>query len=345
MYTSCFVCRRQFRRNTLIAHCPLGSRIAFEPATGRLWVVCHRCGQWCLVPLEQRWEAIEECEARFRDAPARVSTGHVGVADLGELTLVRVGEALRNEIANWRYGPRFRKRHKRRTIAYSIVVALMAVLFTTLAVIGQDPNLSVVLAAAFVGYAFTLRDRPSWQRLARVDVGRKKRTLRRWDLAAITLEPDESNKYYDVHVHHGGTAAVLRGTKAVDFLAAILPGVNRDGADEYVIRSATRAVDSAESALASRKPAPSPQTVWHRIVSDHRDSRPLSSLSTETLFALEMAVLEEQEQRIMAEEAARLAPVATSEAEIGMIADDMFTPAEISERLDRLRSEADKPKR
>src|SRR5688500_18783880 len=299
MYTSCFVCEREFRRNTLIAHCPLGRRISFEPATGRLWVVCHRCGQWCLVPLEQRWEAIEECEARFRDAPARVSTGHVGVADLGDLTLVRVGDALRNEIANWRYGPRFRRRRKRRTIAYAIVVALMAILFTVLAVIGQDPNLSFVLAAAFVGYTFTLRDRPSWQRLARVEIGKKKRTLRRWDLAAITLEPDKTNRYYDVHVHHGGTVGVIKGTKAVEFLAAILPGVNRDVADEYVIRSATREVDAAESALASRKPAPAPQRVWQRIVSDYRESRRLSQLTTEKLFALEMAILEEQEQRVM----------------------------------------------
>lgn len=338
MYTACFVCDREFRRNTLIAHCPLGSRIAFEPATGRLWVVCHRCGQWCLVPLEQRWEAIEECEARFRDAPARVTTGHVGVAELTGLTLVRIGEALRDEIANWRYGPRIRRRRKRRVIAYSIVVAMMAALFITLAVIGGDAYLSFFLAAAFVGYAVQLRDRPAFQRIGRITLGKKKRTLRRWDMQAISLESDKSGKYFDVHVHRGEESFVFKGTKAIELLAAVLPRLNCDGAEEHDVRSATREVDAAESALATDRPERSPQRVWQRIVARSGDSRPLSHLSRETLLALEMAVLEEQEQRVMADEAALLAPTAASEAEIGKIADDLLMPAEIPERVERLRS-------
>ncbi len=49
-----------------IEHFPVGRRLAFDAAKGRLWVVCHHCGRWNLSPLEERWEAIEECERLFR---------------------------------------------------------------------------------------------------------------------------------------------------------------------------------------------------------------------------------------------------------------------------------------
>ena len=33
---------------------------------GRLSVVCRKCERWNLSPLDERWEAIEAAEGRFR---------------------------------------------------------------------------------------------------------------------------------------------------------------------------------------------------------------------------------------------------------------------------------------
>src|SRR6185503_18136866 len=131
MYRECFVCGRDFGENASIAHLRIGRRIAFDVERGRLWIVCRRCGQWCLTPVEDRWEAIEECEALFRGAEARVSTANVGLARFPDVELVRIGSPERDEIANWRYGPRFERRKRRAKIVGGVLGAL-----TGLAIVG-----------------------------------------------------------------------------------------------------------------------------------------------------------------------------------------------------------------
>ena len=69
--------------------------------------------------LEERWEAIEECERLFVDTRLRVSTDNVGLARVADGSeLVRIGEPLRPELAAWRYGDQFGRR-LRRTVVYS----------------------------------------------------------------------------------------------------------------------------------------------------------------------------------------------------------------------------------
>jgi hypothetical protein len=93
----------------------VGRRIAFDPARGRLWVLCPRCARWNLSPLEERWEAIEDAERLFRGSAIRVSTDNIGLAEIPEgFSLVRVGRAPRPELATWRYG-RLLRRHFART--------------------------------------------------------------------------------------------------------------------------------------------------------------------------------------------------------------------------------------
>ena len=70
-------------------------------------MICTRCGRWNLTPLEERWEAIDECERLFRGTRLRMSTDNVGLARFrGGFELVRIGPALLPEIASWRYGAR-----------------------------------------------------------------------------------------------------------------------------------------------------------------------------------------------------------------------------------------------
>jgi len=110
MYSTCLFCRAPLGANERIEHFPVGRRLAFDSAKGRLWVVCPSCSRWNLTPLEARWEAIEECERLLRTTPARLTTDRVGLAVLGPFSLVRVGAPARRELAWWRYGRRLRRR-------------------------------------------------------------------------------------------------------------------------------------------------------------------------------------------------------------------------------------------
>ena len=125
MFSHCIFCKKNLGRNEVIEPFPVGRRLAFDPAKGRLWVVCRKCERWNLSPLEERWEAFEECERQFRAARLRVSTDEIGLARLKEgLELVRVGEPLRPEFAAWRYGDQFGRRRRRTIITTGAIVAV-----------------------------------------------------------------------------------------------------------------------------------------------------------------------------------------------------------------------------
>ena len=74
MYTTCLFCEAGLGRNERVEGMPVGRRLAFDAEKGRLWVVCQRCTRWNLTPLDERWEALEECERLFRSTRVRVST-------------------------------------------------------------------------------------------------------------------------------------------------------------------------------------------------------------------------------------------------------------------------------
>ena len=96
MYKVCLFCRKPLGANEVVETFPVGRRLAFDSARGRLWVVCRRCERWNLMPLEERWEAVEDCERIFRDTRLRVSTENIGLARHPEgLTLVRIGAPIR----------------------------------------------------------------------------------------------------------------------------------------------------------------------------------------------------------------------------------------------------------
>src|SRR3954447_22125183 len=127
MYSTCIFCHANLATNESIEHFPIGRRLAFDAARGRLWVVCRKCERWNLTPLEERWEAIEECERLYRDSRLRVSTENIGLARLREgLELVRVGEPLRPEMAAWRYGDQFGRRRKKNLLWTGAGVATAA---------------------------------------------------------------------------------------------------------------------------------------------------------------------------------------------------------------------------
>lgn len=120
MYSTCLFCNQSLGANDVLEPFPVGRRLAFDTAKGRLWVVCRKCERWNLSPLEERWEVVEACERLFRETRMRASTENIGLARLHEgLELVRIGQPLRPEFAAWRYGDQFGPRRKR-AILYGV---------------------------------------------------------------------------------------------------------------------------------------------------------------------------------------------------------------------------------
>ncbi len=111
---SCLFCQGHVGQNEVVEHCPVGHRLAFDASKGRLWVVCPSCGGWNLTPLDDRWEAIEECERLFRKTSIRVCTENIGLAVVySVLELIRIGEPFRQELAIWRYADELKGRRRR----------------------------------------------------------------------------------------------------------------------------------------------------------------------------------------------------------------------------------------
>ena len=120
MYTTCMFCKRPLGANEVVERFPVGRRLAFDAARGRLWVVCRGCERWNLTPLEERWEAVEACAKLFRETRMRMSSENIGLArHLEGLELVRIGKPLRPEFAAWRYGDQFGRRRRRSIVRWT----------------------------------------------------------------------------------------------------------------------------------------------------------------------------------------------------------------------------------
>lgn len=128
----CFSCGRAFPVQESLDGAVRGRSFAFDPEKGRLWIVCRGCRSWMLVPLEDRWEVLEELERRSR-AEGRVigATDHVSLLLLDGLEVVRIGSAPAREEAFWRYGRRMVRRHwvrersRRRALTWESVAYLV----------------------------------------------------------------------------------------------------------------------------------------------------------------------------------------------------------------------------
>ena len=125
MYSACLYCHSALGQNESVEHFPVGRRLAFDSANGRFWVICPSCRRWNLSPLEERWDAIDECERLFEKTRLRMSTDNIGLARIAEgMELVRVGAAMRPEMAAWRFGAQLAARRRKYmvTVAGGVIV-------------------------------------------------------------------------------------------------------------------------------------------------------------------------------------------------------------------------------
>ena len=347
MYAHCHLCRHGLGRNTLIAHMPIGARLAYDPERGRMWVVCSACGEWNLTPLEARWEAIEECERQFRTAEARASSANIGVSRLSGLDLVRIGPALRDEVANWRYGPRLGQRRRRAwvTAGATGVVGLAAVGgVTALGVLSSGFALGLWGTALAASYIMPLlapltRQIGPGRDITFVDPEGAVLRIASPAVHRVTLTRRERRRgapHIGVQLPAAGGDTEVHEDSAVFALGALLPRMNWRGARPAAIRHATRLLDRAEERTSApvrgdRKGFASAWE-WLAVAYWPRDGT-LDQMSAIPRLALEMAVSEVLEQQAMAGEARVLGARWVEAETVAAIADDMFLPDSIRDWL------------
>ena len=333
MYSTCLFCHNDLGRNRVLEAFPVGRRLAFDAARGRLWVVCQHCVNWNLSPLESRWEAVEACERQYRDTTIRVSTENIGLATLaGGLELVRVGKPLRPEFAAWRYGARMRLRRFRgaRAMASAGLHAGAAML--------------VGAAASVVGLAVTasgsraVRDSllsALEQTEARISYDRVLARVRTPDgtihalqfnhLARLEIVAASDDEAWTLRVAHQSGITDLQGPQAVHVAGQLLARVNSQSGSATQIREATKRITDAGDAEQYIRSSSALRLTRRRKNSIFWDDEVgVLGLTAVERVALEIAVQEDAERQAMQGELSALEEAWRDAEEIAAIADNMF---------------------
>ena len=354
MYSTCLFCNRPLGRNEVLETFPVGRRVAFDGDRGRLWVVCRRCERWNLSPLEERWEAIEDCERLFRDTRLRVSTGNIGLARIGdEFEIIRIGRPVRGEFAAWRYGDQFGRRRKR------------AIAYTAAGVAGVG-----VLVAG--GLAAGVSIGGSWWGMSQLvlwlDGERTATRLRNEDGEQIRVQfkhlersrfvPSDSPEGWELHVNHtlGWSAGfsktddhlmVLTGPRAIAVGGKLMARANRRGGKKETIVQAVQRIEAAghpEAFLveATREAARLREEKMKGSTKKQKKKKKktttagsLAELPGDIRLAVEMATQEEAERRAMEGELAILEEAWRQAEEIAGIADNLLVPQFVEDFLEQ----------
>lgn len=343
MYSTCLFCNQSLGTNASLDSFPIGRRLAFDSAKGRLWVVCRKCERWNLSPLEERWEAIEQAERLYSDTRRRVATAEIGLARLADGTeLVRIGAPLRPEFAAWRYGDQFGRRRTRQLLIAGGGLAAVAGLVVGGAAIG----VSLASFGWMFGQFGRLAIHGSEEKViahVRTDDGRLLHVRRRHLAESTLARGSDGTLAIDLRYKNGQSR--FEGPEAMRIASLVVPAVNRfggsratvaaavgqiegvGGPDRYVEQLARRA--EVATALAGRR---------HRFGRKGRIGKTgLYGLTTVDRLGLEMALHEDAERRAMEGELALLEAAWRDAEEIAAIADDMFLPENVQASLERLR--------
>ena len=354
MFTTCIHCTSDLGRNEAFEAFPVGGRLAFDAAKGRLWVVCRSCDRWNLSPLEERWEAIEAMERRFRDSRLRVSTDNVGLARLKEgVDLIRIGEPQRPEMAAWRYGDQFGRRRKRQMLITGAVVG------SATAVLGG----MVAVGVSIASFAGIYANGGFWDALVNgrqsVSIGKivlpdgQLVDVQRKHARMSSLERGADGGPLQLRLESVKRTYLLTGDDAMKAAARLLPTVNRFGGSRVQVQDAVSLLEEVGDPLRvltsvqQRVGAKAGDERWGAGKSTWYGSNDrsavkklpgtLHTLAPRDRLALEMALHEESERRAMDGELAALERAWAEAEEIAKISDDMFLPSSMDDQLDKLR--------
>ena len=328
-------CQKPLGGNEVVESFPVGRRLAFDSARGRLWVVCLKCERWNLTPLEERWEAVEDCERIFRGTRVRVSTENIGLARHPEgLTLVRVGRPLRPEFAAWRYGDQLGRR-RRKTLLYGGAAAV---------VLGGAVAGGV--AAGVIGGSM-LAAVPSWVNLIanpprkaklRVEGGPVIR-LNHKDINGTRIRPADDHHGFKLQIKKRRRKTWFEGEEAHRIAGVILPKINAAGGSRAKVKDAVDLIERAGH----------PKKYLTRIAAEESfmdwDGIPghVARMPKPMRLALEMSLHEEQERRALEGELWLLERAWREAEEVAGISDNLFLPEGTDERLRELRADATAP--
>jgi hypothetical protein len=287
LITHCFFCTNSFPHNNRLEHFPLGTRVVYDPSRGRLWGICARCGGWCLAPIEERWEALEELEKLSRDRGKLLVQGdNIALFEVGKLQIVRVGRAGRAEESWWRYGVELSRRRERarKTVQRGKVVDALA----AMAIIGV-PIWAFSDAESWINAARSRAfGKLAWSGDARcARCGRPSKPVRFADAAQIRIlrAPELMVGLPCAHCDFlaGGE---LSGSAATETLLRVLAYGNFAGATEAEIRNASQAIQAAGSARGL-------------VAATTEGSPSLGSLTRANVVALEIALNEARERALL----------------------------------------------
>lgn len=367
MYTTCLFCNESLGTNDVIELFPVGRRIAFDAALGRLWVICPHCTRWNLSPIEERWEAIEDCERRFRATHLRYSTDNIGLAQLREgLELVRIGKALRPEVAAWRYGDVIQRRGSGRILGIASGLLRRGIRSANDAIsrVTRDDTPSIFADDPLTRLRL-LRHRDRVLDVLTDDRGN--RFVIRWGHldAAELIRPDPNQPWRLVVKHDQGLTTVT-GDDGLRTAGKVLAALNSAGALPDDVRRATAKIEDAEDEQGyfSRIVALAMRTGWGRFPDAQLAAAPalVTSSAAERLalhitnrsfwgrgsitsepstlmlrlplvdrLALEMAANEDTERRAMDGELLELERAWRDAEEVAAIADGMFGANQLEE--------------
>ncbi|HEY8853112.1 MAG TPA: hypothetical protein VIM36_13080 [Gemmatimonadaceae bacterium] len=351
MYSTCLFCKTDLGANEAIEHFPVGRRLAFDAAKGRLWVVCRKCERWNLTPVEERWEAIEECERAYRGTKLRVSTDQIGLARLSEgLELVRIGQPLRPEFAAWRYGDQFGRRRRKSMIQVGASVAAVATVRFGGPVVGL--SLGGIGVVAFQIANLSLGVYLHRQIVARLPAPDGSHLLvRREQVKGTIMLPPRGGDPWGLSIAHrkdrnpevpwwrydqDTDTTDIYGIDAMRAAAQLLPFMNRKGASGRVVGNAVKLATENSDPMATFETAARIAT-RQRSWNDWGEVGQLIKVPAELRLALEMVSHEDSERRALEGELHILEEAWKDAEEIAGIADDLFLPSEISTRLGELK--------
>jgi hypothetical protein len=350
VYTSCIFCQNLLGSNDHIAHFPVGRRLAFDSAKGRLWAVCQRCAQWNLAPLEERWEAVEDCERAYRVVRTRVSTAEIGLARLPDgMDLIRIGAPLRPEFAAWRFGDQLGARLRKSVLRAAAGGALLTAGGLAVTAVGSGLAFPVVVPALVVVGAIAAiagtdgKTAFSNSRALRfttatgeyLDLGNR-------ETLAIEMRSNGKDGFHlaiditteediDGRSQPSTQRVTIVDGEAVRAARLLLPRVNSGGAARRSVQHAVRAIEDAGSA---ERFIPS---ALERMRKSGFAYSPIWEYPSAIRLGIEMALHEDAERRAMDGELTELEAAWREAERVAGIADNLLLPPHVNVFMDRHR--------
>lgn len=343
MYATCLFCNKSLGANETFEQFPVGKRLAFDAAKGRLWVVCPSCERWNLSPLEERWETIEQAERLYRDTRTRVATDNIGLAKLRDgTTIVRIGSPMRPEFAAWRYGDQFgRRRNRQLLIAGGSLALLGGVVVGGIAAAGAiGPSAWLISRLG----ASIINGRPE-EIVATIPTdGHGLVSVRRRHLnETVISRADDGSMAIDLRFKNG--QARFEGREAEKVAAIVIPKVNRFGGSKQSVAAAVGEIEREGGPEAyldrltriSHTFTRKPEARGRRSRAAFEFKNGLFGLPPAHRLALEMVLHEETERRAMQGELAELEQAWKAAEEIAAISDSLLESPKVTATLARIK--------